>query len=300
MAYSVVIGGANIDIVGYPINNRLIRHDSNPGVIKTSSGGVGRNIAENIARLGEKIVFLGVVGKDLFGQQIIQESQNAGINMDHMLITKDETTSTYLCVLDEKRDMDVAVCHMGITDRINEEYLETKDTIIENSNLIIIDGNFKEKILSYILNKYENKKILYDPVSSTKAMYAKNIIGKFYAIKPNRIEAETLTGIKISNKKDFCKVGQYFLKKGVKEIFITNGEKGVYYNNGINEGFYCPEIIEMKNATGAGDAFAAGLAYGILKELNIRDKVKFASKCASIALMSENTINSQLSATNQL
>ncbi|MDP3387416.1 MAG: carbohydrate kinase family protein [Eubacteriales bacterium] len=290
-----VIGGANIDIFGYPYGDRLIRRDSNPGRVQFGMGGVGRNIAENLSLLGMEVSFFGVVGGDSNGSYILSESTKVGIDMTNVKIADGEQTSAYLCILDQKMDMDVAVCQMGITDLIDKNYIDVNFNRINSADLIIVDGNLKLEQLQYIIKRFSNKKILYDPVSTTKAMNSSTLLGNFYCIKPNGMEAEVLSDIKISTMDDLKRAGNKLHEKGVKLVFITLGDKGTYYSDGENSGLIPAKKIAMRNATGAGDAFAAGLAYGIVKDFTVKEMAVFASKCAEHTILSADTINRDLS-----
>jgi pseudouridine kinase len=187
-----VVGGANIDIFGYPNGDRLIRRDSNPGKVYFGMGGVGRNIAENLSLLGMDVSFFGVVGSDSNGRYILSESTKIGIDMTSVKIAEKEQTSAYLCILDHKMDMDVAVCQMGITDLIDKDYIDANFSKINSADLIVVDGNLKLEQLQYIIERFSRKKILYDPVSTTKAMNSSTLLGQFYCIKPNGLESEVL------------------------------------------------------------------------------------------------------------
>lgn len=291
----LVIGGANIDIMGYPLGKKLIRKDSNPGTIEFSLGGVGRNIAENMHLLDLEVVFIGVVGDDDNGRKIIRESENAGIDMSCVRVTDKMDTSVYMCILDENRDMDIAVCQMGITDLIDKEYIDSVYEETKESEIIVLDGNLKKDQLEYILDKYNGSEFVFDPVSSTKAMNAVDLIGRFDCIKPNIIEAEALTGIKISNEDDLGRAARILHEKGVESVFITIGSKGTYYSRGDKSGILEVESKDMKNATGAGDAYMAGLVYSLKMKMDIIETAVFASKCAEMAVSVEETINRNIS-----
>jgi pseudouridine kinase len=294
-AMVLVIGGANIDITGYPLGSNLIRMDSNPGRIEFSLGGVGRNIAENLSLLDLEVVFIGVVGDDDNGNKIIRESKKTGIDMSRVRVTDKMDTSVYMCILDENRDMDIAVCQMGITDLIDQEYIDSIYEDTKDAEIIVLDGNLKRQQLEYVLDKYKGSKFVFDPVSSTKAMNAFDLIGRFYCVKPNVIEAEALTGVKIRNKEDLDRAGRIFHKKGVDSVFITLGSEGTYYSRGKKSGILEIKSRDMGNATGAGDAYMAGLVYSLLKDMDIFETAVFASKCAEMAVSVEETINRNIS-----
>lgn len=293
----IIIGGSNIDIQGFS-NNKLIQKDSNPGEVKLSVGGVARNIAENISLLGLKVNLISAVGNDIYGKKILKELQISGISTDNILVSDKHPTSTYLSILDKDGDMNVAISAMEIFDEMTVEYLRTKSGQINNSKGIVLDTNLPKDTIEFIVNHFDYKDIFVDTVSTTKALKIKDIIGKFHTIKPNKYEAEILSGISIKSNKDLKKVGDYFLNKGVKNIIITLGKDGVYYKNENEDGFINSPEIDVINATGAGDAFMGALIYGYYNELSLKEKVKFSIGASALAMLDENTVNRNMSINN--
>lgn len=295
--YICVIGGANIDIQGFPKDN-LIMRDSNPGTVKISLGGVGRNISENIVKLGVNTKFISVLGGDVYGNKILDDAQLIGLDMQHSLVLKDQLTSTYLATLDESRDMMVAIASMDIFDKMSIDFIVEKKHVIENAALCVIDTNIPKEVIEYIVTNVKNTIFFLDTVSTSKAKKVKDIIGYFHTIKPNRIEAEMLSGIEINSDNDLKKASEYFLAKGVKRVFITMGKDGVYYNDGINERHLQNPKIKVVNSTGAGDAFVAGLAYSYINDFDIDYSTRFAMTASMLALSYEDTINPNMSVEN--
>lgn len=292
--YVSIIGGANMDIQGFP-NDKLIYKDSNPGKSKISLGGVGRNIGENLTKLGINTKLITALGEDIYGNKILEEAKIIGMDMKHSIVMKEDSTSTYLSILDERGDMIVAIAHMDIFDKIPLDFIKSKKNVIENSSVCIVDTNIPQEIIEYIVNNYKNTKFFLDTVSTTKAKKIKNVIGKFHTIKPNKIEAEMLSGIPINKGEDLEKVAEFFLEKGVKRVFITLGEEGVYYNDGKSKGKISNPKVKVINATGAGDAFMAAMAYCYLKDFSLKETIKFSQTASILALSHENTINPNMS-----
>ena len=292
--YAAVIGGANMDIHGFP-KDVLLPKDSNPGNIKTSPGGVGRNIAENLSKLGVAVKLLTALGEDIHGKQLLEECIRSGIDMDHCYFSKDLPTSTYLCILDHKGDMSAAIADMEIQERISIEYIREKAHIIDHASLIILDTNLPEDTLTYLLQHFQNSTFFLDPVSTAKAEKVRDRIGLFHTIKPNRLEAEVLSGISIHSEADLKTTANYFFSQGVKQVFITLGEEGVYYGDSSKQDFLrCPKVSSA-NATGAGDAFVAALAYCHLQQMSLEDTARFAAAAALVALSHKNTIHPLMS-----
>jgi pseudouridine kinase len=295
--YISIVGGANIDIIGFP-SNKLIIKDSNPGQVKVTLGGVGRNIGENLARLGVETKLISAVGSDLYGAKILEEARIIGLDMKESLVLKESPTSTYLAILDEMGDMKVAISHMDIFDKVTVEFIRTKKQVIENSKICIIDTNIPEEVIDYILTQFKGVDFFLDTVSTTKSKRVKDKIGAFHTIKPNKIEAELLSGIEIKNETDLITVAEYFLNQGVKRVFITLGDDGVYYNDGVSSKHIKNPKIDVVNATGAGDAFVAALAYSHFYDFNIEKSARFAMAASILALSHEETINPNMSVEN--
>ncbi len=295
--YIIVIGGSNIDIQGSP-DSSYISRDSNPGTINITPGGVGRNIAENLALMDCSVKLLSVLGNDLYGKMLLDESRTAGIDMNHVMILEEEETSVYLSILDENKDMISAISSMSIVKKIGKTYIEKMNGIISGSSLIILDANLSEEVINYIVSKYKHKDIFIDTVSSTKAERIRNLIGKFHTIKINKIEAEKLSGISINNIDDMKKASMGFIEKGAKRVFLTMGEKGILYTDENESIFHKNNPVKAINTSGAGDAFTAALAYSYMGDNSIEDTLEYASAASIMTILHKETINPNVSVEN--
>ena len=212
-SYAVVVGGANVDIGGRS-RGALVAGDSNPGKVGLSIGGVGRNIAHNLSLLGADVRMLTAYGDDLYGQGLVDACTAAGIDMSQALKLRDEATSTYLYIAGQDGDMALAVSDMAICDRIDPEYLASHFALLQNAQVIVCDTNIPSESLEY-LTKHFNPPIFCDPVSTTKAEKLRPILGKLHTLKPNKMEAELLSGVPIREKADVEKAAQALLDAGL-------------------------------------------------------------------------------------
>lgn len=290
MDYVTVIGAANIDIHGFT-EEKLILKDSNPGRVNICLGGVGRNISENLTRLDVDTKLITAIGDDVYGRKLVEECKLIGIDMDHALILNDMSSSIYLAIMDEDGDMALALSDMTILEKMSVDYIKSKSYIINKSKVIVIDTGLSQEVIEYILANFKDNKIFLDPVSVKKARKVKELIGSFHTIKLNKLEAEYLSDIEIKDREDLEKASLYFINKGVQRVFITLGEKGVFYRKGDYVNTFKPPKIKVVNATGAGDAFMAGIVYCTLKEENIDYTARFGSAASILALSNENTVN---------
>ena len=289
-----VIGGLNIDLQGSSVNP-LVFNDSNPGEIVMSAGGVGRNIAENISKLNIHSKILSYVGNDALGDFVVNKSSLSGVDTSFIKKHSHLPTSQYLSVLDDNNDMLVSISDMRIIEEMTIQDIDKWNLTIEQSSAIVVDTNIPIPVIEYLTDKYSNIPLFLDPVSFAKTSKILKLIGKFHTVKPNRLETELISGVKITDNDTMLKAAKIIFDMGCKQIFITLGEDGVFYYDGENFGQYLHKGVNMISANGAGDAFTAGVVYGFLKLNGIKETAEFASAAAVIALRSANTISDDLS-----
>lgn len=288
--YVVVLGASVVDIFGF-CSCKYKQYDSIPGNIKMSFGGVSRNIAENMARMGINTKFISILGDDEMGKSILEHSKKIGYDMSDSLILKDSSTPTYLAILNDEGEMVSAIADMKSIDKLNTDFIDSKDEVIKNAEYVFLDADNPE-ILEYILKKYQgDTKFVLDPISASKAEKVKHLIKYFHTIKPNRHEAEVLCGFSINNYEDLKRAGEYFISLGIKNVFISLDCDGIYYVSTCESGKIKAENVEVKNVTGAGDAFVAGIGYGYINNLKIKEIVKISITMSSITISHEDTIH---------
>lgn len=296
--YVVIIGSANIDVAGYS-HESLNYADSNPGKIKFTPGGVGRNIAQNLALLGNKAWLLSAVGSDFYGQSLLTQTNQSGVYVDKCLIVPGENTSSYLSLLDNTGEMLVAINDMNISNAITAEYLAQHREFIQRAKVIVADCNISEEALAWILDNAANVPVFVDPVSAWKCVKVRDRLNQIHTLKPNRLEAETLSGIALSGRDDVAKVAAWFHQHGLNRLVLSMGGDGVYYSDISGEnGWSAPIKTNVINVTGAGDAMMAGLASCWVDGMPFAESVRFAQGCSSMALSCEYTNNPDLSIAN--
>ncbi|MGV8146390.1 MAG: PfkB family carbohydrate kinase [Alkaliphilus sp.] len=289
-----IIGGSNIDIQGQA-EPPLIMNDSNPGHIKTSVGGVARNIAENAAKLELPTRLITAVGQDMNGRMVKENALANKIDVNDILVVNNKKTSTYLYILDENGNMIVAISDMAITNSLDTAFFSTKIEKISKSKYVVLDTNLSLESLHYLAKHLTNANLILDTVSTKKAMRAKDVLHCFYAIKPNLAEAGALLDMQLITNSDVELAASKFLEMGIKKVMITLGSKGVYYADEKESFFKSSFALTPINVTGAGDAFTAGLVYALTNNLSSEKLVDFCIGASALTLLSPYTISSDLS-----
>lgn len=292
--YFVVLGAANMDIGGYP-DTALIGRDSNPGSVSMSFGGVGRNIAHNIRLLDLPVKFISAFGDDLYAARLMEQLAGIGVDLTASLRTANAQTSTYLFIADAEGDMQLAVSDMRIYEYLTPEFMTDKLELINRSRALFLDTNLPEPTLEYVAENCTVPMIA-DPVSCKKAARLLPILHRLHTVCPNRLEAEVLTGCSITTDADFRHASELLLAAGVKRVFLTLGERGIYCADKDTECFLPPHSVNVVNATGAGDAFTASLAYSMQQGFSLEETARFGIAASSMAIESRETINPALCA----
>ena len=293
-SYAVVVGGINVDIGGRSFAP-LVAADSNPGRVSMSLGGVGRNIAHNLCLMGAGVRMLTAYGDDLNGERVAASCSELGIDLSHALRVTGGTTSTYLYLTDETGEMALAVSDMEICGKITPQYLAANLGLLQNAQLVVADTNIPEESLLYLAENC-TAPLFIDPVSTTKAEKLRPILHKIHTLKPNKLEAELLSGIKIENMSDLERAADRLTELGVHRMFISLGGNGVYAVMG-GQKRHLPNLPgNMVNTTGCGDAFMAAIAWAYLEGMDLEATAKAGLAAGSIAMESNETINPNMSA----
>lgn len=295
--YVLGIGAANVDVHGMS-RAAIVMRDSNPGHLRTSAGGVTRNIMENLARLGVDARMVSAQGDDLFGEYVRSESEKAGLDMSECLVLPGVNSSSYVSILDERADMLVAMSDMSVLEHITPDFVSTKRSLIRGAAAVICDPCLPEETLVRILDEADGVPVMLDPVSTAYAHRVTAIAGRFYALKPNRMELAILAGMDTDTDEGIERAAAGLIGRGTKCVAVSLGERGCYYADAGGSRFYraLRPISEMRNATGAGDAFLAGLVYGFVHGYEPPHAVDCALAAGLLAVESDLTINPDMSA----
>ena len=140
-SHLLVVGTASIDTKGRA-ENLIQRGTSTPGAIRVSVGGVGRNIAENLARLGENVFLLSAVGVDGSGHRILHQARTCGINVDHIVVDPNHRTAAYLAVLDDTGNFVMSIDDMSINhELITPLYVYRRRKLFRDADMVVLDAN---------------------------------------------------------------------------------------------------------------------------------------------------------------
>ncbi len=286
----VVVGGANLDVVGHSFAP-LVAEDSNPGFVRRSAGGVGRNIAENLARLGVETSLLTVFGNDVNAREVMDRCTSSGIDLS-LSATVDLPGSLYLAILDDGGDMALALSDMRALERLTPAMLAERAADLAAADLIVIDANLPSESLAWLAEE-ALAPLVVDAVSTTKAERLGPYLSSFAVLKCNAAEASMLLGDQ-ADRLDAEEIAERLNGVVRGPVFVTAAAGGVSYADATERGHLPAPHAAVANATGAGDAFTAGLVAAQLAGVTAPHAAAFGSALAALTLASQHTVSERV------
>lgn len=292
--YVTVVGGMNMDIGGRPYK-KLVAKDSNPGAVRMSPGGVGRNIAHNMSLLGLDVRLLTAFGDDVYAQKLAAVCGELGIDISQSPVIPGGHTSTYLFVNDESGDMQLAVSDMDIYDHLTPQVLQSRRQLLDGSQVVVLDTNLPAETMAWVAENCRAP-IFADPVSTAKAEKLRPVLGRLHTLKPNRIEAELLSGVAISDDASLRRAADALLETGLHRVFISLGADGVFAADRSGQVLHLPAPEgNIVSTTGCGDSFMAALAWAYLQGSDLERSARAGLAASTITMASADTINPAMS-----
>jgi pseudouridine kinase len=287
----LVVGAAGIDTKGRA-HRALTPGTSNPGNIRISVGGVGRNIAENLARLGVPVTLLSAVGDDDAGHTVLAESARNGVDVSHVLISKKQHTAAYLAIHDGDGGLAVSVDDMEIMASITPRLIYARRALVKDSAMVVMDSNLSPAAIATLIKlagRYQVS-VCADPTSTVLASRLKKHLSELYMVTPNVPEAEVLVGSRISGRQKALAAAKRLVNAGVQIALISLAEMGTAYATPEESGHIPAIQSEVVDLTGAGDALSATIVFGLLNDFSIDEAVRLGVSAAALTVRCRETV----------
>jgi len=300
----VVVGGANMDVKAH--SGRAVElRTSNPGTTTTTPGGVGRNIAENLARLGSPTHLVAPVGRDAFGDEVLAATRAAGVLVDHLVATP-EPTGTYLAVLDDAGELVVAVSSMRATDRLTVDQLVRSRDLLVHADLVVLDGNVPEEPATWVLDQAAagGVPVVLDPVSVAKARPLATMLSPerpVLALTPNLDELAAIVGEPVAQTRAaIARAARGLHERGVEHVWVRRGAGGSLLSSAAAGARATVTVlpaprVEVVDVTGAGDSMTAAFVHALLRGDSPVDAARFGQAAAALTVASDRTVRPDLS-----
>jgi len=286
-----ILGMANEDLFvrsDIPLTYR----DSLPGSVTSRHGGVGRNIAETLGRLGVNPAFFSALSSRDIGKSIREHLESLNVTVHHAEAAK---TSRYVAFLDDTGDLHIGVNDMkDVENALSVDYIESISDIIFMCDFLLLDANAAETVLGHVIAMAKDKGVplLIDGTSKTKVRRLIPFLPDIHSLKLNMHEAEALLDRTLTDMNAVQGAAQKIQTMGPQHVYVTAGKDGAVHASEKNVSVMHPPMMDAAiNTTGAGDAFLAGIAYALVNDL---EPLPSAIALSSLTLMSEEAVNKAL------
>lgn len=294
----LVIGSAGIDLVGRA-STSLQSKTSNPGHLRLSHGGVARNVAENLARLGTEVMLISAVGEDEQGQALLAHARLAGVNVEHTLQVQGATTGAYLAVLDADGSLHLGLDDMLVVDNVTPAYLHEREQLFASCSVVFCDANLLPETLeaAVALAREHNALLAADPTSTSLATRFSPHLEDLWLLTPNEGEAEVLCPGQVphADVSQALSAARHLVRNGVEIAVITMAEFGLGYAWAEGSGHVPAVRTEILDPTGAGDALSAALIFALSNGIPVDEAARLGLAAAAYTLRTPGSVAADLS-----
>lgn len=294
---AVVFGAANVDISASTVM-ALAAGDSTPGCITTTAGGVGRNIAENLARLGHSVKLVSAVGDDLLGQFLLDHTRRAEVDVSTCSVFNGQTTGTYLSLNNPDGSVLAAVNDMAILNLLSPGELARHAATLATAGVWVVDCNLSDAAVEWVMQNSQGKTVFVDGVSGYKCLKVLPFLARVNTLKINQLEASALAGMPVDSAAQAISAAKSLRERGVNQVVVSLGSGGVCWSMQGSSGHVAAINVNAVNSNGAGDALTGGLVHSALAGWPFEQAVHFANACAALTLQSASANHPDLSAAN--
>ena len=294
----LVIGSAGIDLVGRA-SRPLQLGTSNPGRLRLSHGGVARNVAENLARLGTEALLMSAVGDDAQGSQLLDRLRSAGVNVENVLTVPGAATGAYLAVLEQDGGLHLGLDDMGVVAALTPDFLRQRTDLFRHSAVVFLDANLPPQTLAVAIQLARGHRVpvAADPTSASLAGNLAPHLEHLWLIAPNEAEAAVLCPVDVphADVSQALAAARHLVSLGVDIAMVTMAEFGVGYASAEGSGHLPALRTEVVDPTGAGDALTAAALFALLNGIPLDEAVRLGLSAAALTLRTPGTVAPDLS-----
>lgn len=253
-------------------------------MFKMGPGGKGFNQCVAAHKAGADVVMITKVGTDSFADVMLDTMTELNMPKENIFISKDSETGIALILVDENSSQNEIIIVPGACNTITTEEVESIEKVISSCEYVLlqleVNQDANEKVVE-MANTHGCKVIVN---TAPYAPMTDDFLSKIYMVTPNEVEAEEITGIKITDLDSAKSAAAYFREKGVKDVVITLGSRGVFVSSKGKEMIIPAYRVNALDTTGAGDAFNGGLLAALSEGKELWDAVKFANALAALSV----------------
>lgn len=279
-----VFGSFVVDLMGrtphLPVPGETVRGS----MFRMGPGGKGFNQGVAAHKAGADVMMITKLGKDTFADVALNAMKELDMKTEKVFITDQDETGIALILVDENTSQNEILVVPGACNTISDEEVESIADVVAESEYLLtqLETNISaiEKVIDIAYKKGVKVILNTAPVQPV----SDDILKKVELITPNEVEAEILTGIRVASEESANQAADWFFEKGVKNVLITLGGRGVYIATKKKRGIIPAYKVKALDTTGAGDAFNGGLVAALAEGKSLWEAAAFANALAAIAV----------------
>jgi len=291
----VVIGSVFVDIKGFPYDNFIPGSGRNSGRVETVHGGVSRNIVEDIGNVELRPTFVGLVDDSGTGRDVVEKLKNHKINTDYIRVTPDGM-GTWLAVFDNKGDVAASISKRPDLTPINNILLEQGDEIFSRARAIALELDMEPatvKLIFQLAEKY-NKPVFAVVSNMSIALERRDFVRSLYCFVCNQQEAGLYFSENYDGKSPEEMVhilAEDVAGADIDRMVVTMGSQGAVYATKDGQRGICPaRKVDVKDTTGAGDAFFAGMTIGLTYGKSMAEACEIGTRLAAAVVATTESV----------
>lgn len=251
---------------------------------KIGPGGKGSNQGVAAKRAGADLTMITKVGDDVFGNIALKLYENEDMDTKHVFIDKELETGTALIMVDENTAENQILVVSGACGNITEDDIKSVEDVISDAGIILMQLEVNSDAIEKVINiAYKNGvKVVLNPAPAIPL--SSDILSKVYIATPNEHEAETLTGIKVTDEKSAEKAADKLMELGVKNVIITLGKAGTYVKTKDSSECIKGFSVNAVDTTGAGDAFNGAFVTALSEDKDIFEAAMFGNAAGALSV----------------
>lgn len=294
----LVIGAAVLDMVGMMIDAPL-SGTVNPANIRATFGGVGRNVAENLARLGQPVQLITAVGQDHLGGELLAHTAACGVSVESCLRSRSHPTAAYMMVIDSEGARYLTLEDTAVLADLTPDFLTQQKDLMAESAMIFIDANLQLPALEQVL-RFAGQASVPVCMDATSVLLAERLLPHLHQIHmltANTNEASLLcqNNPRVVDQSTALSAARSLVNRGVELAVVTLAEFGVVYATTETSGHIPAVVTRVIDPTGAGDALTATIIFGLMNDIPIDESVRLGVTAASLILRHKGTVFPELS-----
>lgn len=253
-------------------------------IFKMGAGGKGFNQGVAAHKAGAQVNMITKLGVDEFAQVALRAMNELGMDTSNVFCSENVETGVALISVDEYTSQNAIVVVLGACNTINNQDIQSIEEVVISSEYLLTQLETNVDAIRKIVEiAYDNQvPVILNPAPIQKI--EDELLAKVDYITPNEVEAEILTGICISNENNALKAAEWFFSKGVKNVIITLGERGVFVATPKEYRLIPAKKVEAIDTTGAGDAFNGGFVTALAEGKDIWEACEFANILAALSV----------------